>query len=953
MAKELHRAPEGLSVWESNMRELKARQPYLALCLDQYVKEHGHSFSHFENETPAGKWVEGLAGEPFFERGGEPSFNWGGRKKEDKNKPVFMLYGVGTPPYLFKAIRALPDAALSFIVVEPNMALIAYTLHMTHVYLALPSNCRLYFLTEGVLGSKSADGEEISDTLSFKYLLDECLSGSLLPVGIFAAALTELSAHPGEVDVWRDDFLDMGRSIREWVGVSLAYLGNSAEDTLLGLRQIVLLSHRVAFGTPLGLIKNKFGGRPAVAVAAGPSLDKNFMLLKDIQDKCVIIAADAVLRKLLSNGIVPHIVTSLERNILTYDLFFSTTVDEYRERCRDILLVSQVLCVPWTPCRWPGPVCLVYKQEIPVDRWFAGEVLGGSSLPMSGLSVAHMNYSIADYIDASSIAIIGQDLSFSEEGKSHAGDIGGSYGMDDKNIIEIPGALGGTVKTDRTWLSFLRFLETEIRVTKRPTWDCTEGGALIDAAEVMPFAEFIEDKIKNMEPMEKTPAEIVSSERGEVDVKEISERILNRIQSQRGLIEVIEGKLDEMEEFMRDAAAAGLEPARRIAYAAKADAKLDEIHAVSSVFDFIGQSYTRLASIELALTRTLDEVVIVERWYALHREILDSHRAIASFTRKWLSYAEQSIEYWGSKGVVDMTPLEPDDALEMAHSLLERLAGAEGEEMPGIQLELDSVMMRCDPIPLGWPGYIMWNYAMLLMNGGRAALATRFMEAAAEYFDGMEMPVSEMALFFKDYARILAEPDLTHVPDHMKAETMLANAADLGGVDDEIREILSGLLDSEVSYSVFDATTALGAKGGSPMAGWFRERSAAQRALYEGDLIKTLSAVWRAVVKYWRALPSWAASHLRWLAETLEKCEGVDDVLLRETVDRILSEMALDHELLGALHVGFTEKFIRMLVGKGLRVSLIENEAPADRHEGGDDFEIERETADVELGAER
>ena len=141
MAKELRRAPESLSVWESNMKELERSQPNLAVMLYNYVKEHGHDFAHYENATPAGKWIEGLTDEPFFERDEEPKFNWSRKKREDKNKPVFILYGTGTPPYLFKAIKALPEAALSLIVVEPNISLIAYTLHLTHAYLALPEKC--------------------------------------------------------------------------------------------------------------------------------------------------------------------------------------------------------------------------------------------------------------------------------------------------------------------------------------------------------------------------------------------------------------------------------------------------------------------------------------------------------------------------------------------------------------------------------------------------------------------------------------------------------------------------------------------------------------------------------------------------------------------------------------------------------------------------------------------
>ena len=67
MTKELMKAPDTLSVWESNMKELRTLQPKLAGLLDDYVAEHGHEFRHFENKTPAGRWIEGSSG-----RGGAP-----------------------------------------------------------------------------------------------------------------------------------------------------------------------------------------------------------------------------------------------------------------------------------------------------------------------------------------------------------------------------------------------------------------------------------------------------------------------------------------------------------------------------------------------------------------------------------------------------------------------------------------------------------------------------------------------------------------------------------------------------------------------------------------------------------------------------------------------------------------------------------------------------------------
>jgi hypothetical protein len=936
MPKELHRAPDSLSVWRSNIRELKSRQPQLAAVLEAYAEQSGHAFEHYENATPAGKWVEGLAGEPFFERSGEPRFNWSRKKREDRNKPVFILYGVGTPPYLFKAIRALPEAALAMIVVEPNIGLLAYTLHMTHVYEAAPEKCRLVFLIEGSAVGSTEKEKRDSVFLSTQILREECLGASLRPIGLFSAALSVLSAHDGELEVWRDKFSRMGEGIREWVSVMLAYLGNSAEDTLLGLRQIALMSPQISFGPRLEPLFKKFAGRPAVCVSAGPSLDKNFTLLKDIQDKCLIIAADAVLGKLLENGIKPHIVTSLERVIATYRLFFSGVVEKFRYECRDILLVAQSLCVPWTSGRWPGPCCLVYKEEVVLDSWFAGGILGGAGLT-SGISVAHMNYSLAHYAGASSIAIIGQDLAFGEDGSSHSGSVAGGSKKERRGAIEIPGALGGMVKTTRTWISFLRFLETLVFSSGIPTSDCTEGGALISGTVIEPFADFIEEKILQQTPLDTTPAEVIRAGAGDTNFAEIKTRVLASLRKQYDSLDVISKGLDEVESLMKSTAAPGLDQARRIEYAARTGAKIDGLHASSPVFDFIGQSYTRLATMELALTRSLDDVETVERWHLMHKEVVDSHRAVVSFVRRWVSYAERAIAHWGG-GRLEFGPLEPGEAWNRATELFAELDETDGDRAPGIRLELDNVMMRCDPIRLKWPGRVLWAYAALLLkNEGRAALATTFMDAAAADFDGKEMPVGDMAAFFKDYARVLMGHDLTHQPNPFKAEQMLSNAVDAsGGADEEALEILSELLDTEVSYqSIID--DAAGAKKGGRTSAWFADRAVAQRQLFGGDLKRALMSVWRAVDRHWRVVPGWAASHLDWLIKTMDKCLDTDDRLLLETIGKIADSIASSTDLISQVPIKYPRRIVELLIEHGLHASVtpVEEEPSAAAEEVG------------------
>ena len=63
--------------------------------------------------------------------------------------------------------------------------------------------------------------------------------------------------------------------------------------------------------SPAGL-QDKYKGKPAIIVSAGPSLRKNKHLLKEMAGKAVIIAVQTTLQPLLEMGIEPNFVTSLD-----------------------------------------------------------------------------------------------------------------------------------------------------------------------------------------------------------------------------------------------------------------------------------------------------------------------------------------------------------------------------------------------------------------------------------------------------------------------------------------------------------------------------------------------------------------------------------------------------------------------------------------------------------------
>jgi len=154
---------------------------------------------------------------------------------------------------------------------------------------------------------------------------------------------------------------------------------------------------------------DKFKDIPAVVVGAGPSLQEFIDAYRNfnLKDKCLIIACDASLRKLLDNGIRPHIVTRCERKLTT---IFR---DVERSDTRDIFYAAYPWCSPEYFDLFESSFMLFRGNG--VCRWSGyepGEVNGGVSSANAALELAYL-------FGCKKIILTGVDLCFLD-GRSHS-----------------------------------------------------------------------------------------------------------------------------------------------------------------------------------------------------------------------------------------------------------------------------------------------------------------------------------------------------------------------------------------------------------------------------------------------------------------------------------------------------------------------------------------------------
>jgi hypothetical protein len=200
-----------------------------------------------------------------------------------------------------------------------------------------------------------------------------------------------------------EHFTTVVRSVRTTVVTTLMNCEVTLRNELMNL-------DRYALAPGIAELQNAAPGKPAVVVAAGPSLRRNLDLLArpGVRDRVVIIAVQTVLKTMLSRGIRPHFVTALDYHEISRRFYEGLTEDDVR----GITLIAEAKANPVILAGFPGLI------RCPGDETL-NAILGtrlaremGAIAP--GSTVAHLACYGARHMGCDPVILIGQDLGFTD-----------------------------------------------------------------------------------------------------------------------------------------------------------------------------------------------------------------------------------------------------------------------------------------------------------------------------------------------------------------------------------------------------------------------------------------------------------------------------------------------------------------------------------------------------------
>jgi hypothetical protein len=229
-------------------------------------------------------------------------------------------------------------------------------------------------------------------------------------------------------------------------------------------------------------LEEVFQNKDLYIIAAGPSLDKNFMKLKDVSKKGIILATGTVFRKLMDAGIRPDYVIVTDAMPRVYRQIKGLTDS-------GVPLVFLSTANRRIVKEYEAKKYIVFQKDYDLAEEAARK--NGCRLYNTGGSVSTTALDIGIQLNCNRIVFLGLDLSYPNH-LAHAEGTSLRELKDTSGLRQVKDASGEMVYTNKAMDIYRKWIEDRIKGMNKPKIiDATEGGALIQGMERMKLRDVI------------------------------------------------------------------------------------------------------------------------------------------------------------------------------------------------------------------------------------------------------------------------------------------------------------------------------------------------------------------------------------------------------------------------------------------------------------------------------
>jgi hypothetical protein len=220
---------------------------------------------------------------------------------------------------------------------------------------------------------------------------------------------TELVEHPASKARVAPVAKAFAHGVTETVRAARVTAATGLARSAQTVRAVLANARRYVGGEGLAPLAGLAQGRLGIVVSAGPSLRRNLHLLATpgLRERAVIVATQTVLKPLLAEGIRPHFVAALDWHRISQRFYDGLRASDVE----DTTLVLDPQANPIIAQSYPGPVRAISAPHL--DALLGPLARDMGRLP-AGATVAHLCYQIARFLGCNPVALIGQDLGFTD-----------------------------------------------------------------------------------------------------------------------------------------------------------------------------------------------------------------------------------------------------------------------------------------------------------------------------------------------------------------------------------------------------------------------------------------------------------------------------------------------------------------------------------------------------------
>ncbi len=209
-------------------------------------------------------------------------------------------------------------------------------------------------------------------------------------------------ATPMALNIEGSFYSQAAQDIMQTRDLTVLSAGNSIPDQMMGYQNVVDNIPHLVHLQGIKPIYDQFPGRTAISIAAGPSLNEHFDLLRELQGRFPLIACESSLKPLQAHGIEPDFLTAIERD--DYVPKFFRNMKFHPRTClvgpallkRDCFELFDQDQIVYTPTQaWMGSLGL--------------DFLGSFG---TGSSAGNLNLSIAYAMGMKNIIMVGHNLAY-------------------------------------------------------------------------------------------------------------------------------------------------------------------------------------------------------------------------------------------------------------------------------------------------------------------------------------------------------------------------------------------------------------------------------------------------------------------------------------------------------------------------------------------------------------